>query len=254
MMTNVTSLGPDGIEWISSNLGSLVMDRKLSSGSTRMENLVRLVSNPQLSYSNSNDLDELEEDDVWGDGFQASENGKDDPFALGVREKLESTDIPKTFNSRRRFLAVDRDSSLSLALAETGRCRGLSVLSPLNRGSFNLPGHVSTREGTAGRLSTVSRMIPQIGNLTDSARRQFPQSAPVKVPDWSKIVGISQEMQDQDVSDDGERLPPHELLAREHARNQMITFSVHEGAGRTLKGRDLSRVRNTIWRQTGFLE
>ncbi|CAA6662444.1 unnamed protein product [Spirodela intermedia] len=30
------------------------------------------------------------------------------------------------------------------------------------------------------------------------------------------------------------------------------SFSVHEGVGRTLKGRDLSRVRNAVWQQTGF--
>jgi hypothetical protein len=28
---------------------------------------------------------------------------------------------------------------------------------------------------------------------------------------------------------------------------------VTEGAGRTLKGRDLRHVRNTVWKRTGFL-
>eukprot|EP00249_Psilotum_nudum_P010582 c22628_g1_i1 orf=510-1001(+) len=163
MMTKLTSVSPEGIEWISNNLGSLVMDRKLSSASARMEKLVRLVSSPQRAYSNSNDLDEFEEEDVWGDGFQVSENGKDDLFASTMKEKLESTEIPKTFNNHRRWLAVDRDSSLSLALAETGRSRRLSVLSPLNCSSGNLLGHASSREGAAGRLSAAPRMIPQIG-------------------------------------------------------------------------------------------
>ncbi|CAN1253193.1 hypothetical protein LINPERPRIM_LOCUS8253 [Linum perenne] len=44
------------------------------------------------------------------------------------------------------------------------------------------------------------------------------------------------------------RVPPHELLAR----TRIASFSVHEGIGRTLKGRDLSRVRNAIWEKTGF--
>lgn len=47
-------------------------------------------------------------------------------------------------------------------------------------------------------------------------------------------------------------LPPHELLAREYAAT--TTFSVLQGAGRTLKGMDLCRLRNKVWRQTGFVE
>lgn len=53
---------------------------------------------------------------------------------------------------------------------------------------------------------------------------------------------------------DGEMLPPHEIVARSLARSPMIACSVLEGAGRTLKGRDLRQVRNTIFRQTGFLD
>ena len=51
-----------------------------------------------------------------------------------------------------------------------------------------------------------------------------------------------------------ERLPPHELLAQEYARSQRTSFSVCEGLGRTLKGRDLSRVRNAVWSQMGFAD
>lgn len=47
-------------------------------------------------------------------------------------------------------------------------------------------------------------------------------------------------------------LPPHELLAREYAAT--TTFSVLQGAGRTLKGMDLRRLRNEVWRQTGFVD
>jgi hypothetical protein len=55
--------------------------------------------------------------------------------------------------------------------------------------------------------------------------------------------------------DDEEMLPPHEMVARARARESpMTTFSVLEGAGRTLKGRDLRQVRNAVWRKTGFLD
>ncbi|KAF2312106.1 hypothetical protein GH714_028067 [Hevea brasiliensis] len=51
-------------------------------------------------------------------------------------------------------------------------------------------------------------------------------SLPVNIPDW---------------------VPPHEYLIRRRA-----SFSVHEGKGRTLKGRDLRQVRNAIWEKVGF--
>ncbi|KAL7612326.1 hypothetical protein Lser_V15G08411 [Lactuca serriola] len=92
------------------------------------------------------------------------------------------------------------------------------------------------------------------------------KSLPVNVPDWSKILRdeykhddhgrrendydhdhVGFDVDDDDDEDD-ERLPPHEYLAR----TRIASFSVHEGLGRTLKGRDLSRVRNAIWKQTGF--
>ncbi|XP_073030876.1 protein S40-1-like [Primulina eburnea] len=53
--------------------------------------------------------------------------------------------------------------------------------------------------------------------------------------------------------DDGEMVPPHIIIGRRVA-GKMMSFSVCTGNGRTLKGRDLSEVRNSILRKTGFLE
>ncbi|KFK33927.1 hypothetical protein AALP_AA5G079000 [Arabis alpina] len=84
-------------------------------------------------------------------------------------------------------------------------------------------------------------------------------SLPMNVPDWSKILreeNRHSRRRSIENNDDGEdcidggRLPPHEYLAR----TRMASFSVHEGVGRTLKGRDLSRVRNAIFEKTGFLD
>lgn len=80
------------------------------------------------------------------------------------------------------------------------------------------------------------------------------KSLPVNVPDWSKILRSEYttragECTDEEEEEDGdERMPPHEYLAR----TRVASLSVHEGIGRTLKGRDLSRVRNAIWKKTGF--
>lgn len=90
-------------------------------------------------------------------------------------------------------------------------------------------------------------------------------SLPVNIPDWSNILKEAYKDQRQrdsdedrgkedfdggDDDDDGGdgRVPPHEYLARTRG----ASFSVHEGIGRTLKGRDLRRVRNAIWKKVGF--
>lgn len=82
------------------------------------------------------------------------------------------------------------------------------------------------------------------------------RSLPVNIPDWSKIlrgeyVARAGECTDEYEEEEGggnDRMPPHEYLAR----TRVASLSVHEGIGRTLKGRDLSRVRNAIWKKTGF--
>ncbi|CAA6671940.1 unnamed protein product [Spirodela intermedia] len=45
-------------------------------------------------------------------------------------------------------------------------------------------------------------------------------------------------------------MPPHEYLVREQQRR--AAGSVLEGVGRTLKGRDMRRLRDAVWNQTGF--
>ena len=59
---------------------------------------------------------------------------------------------------------------------------------------------------------------------------------------------------DEEEEDEGERLPPHEIVARSLAQSSLLSCSVLEGAGRTLKGRDLRQVRNAVFRRTGFID
>ena len=81
-------------------------------------------------------------------------------------------------------------------------------------------------------------------------------SAPVKVPDWPAArfppPGAGEQQQCYGVScreEEGEWVAPHEYL---QARSGAAAPSVFEGVGRTLKGRDLSRVRDAVWSSTGF--
>lgn len=90
---------------------------------------------------------------------------------------------------------------------------------------------------------------------------KYPQSAPVNVPlmpvrEKRRCEGsvFGYEDDDDDDEDEGEMLPPHEIVARKMANSPVLSCSVLEGAGRTLKGRDLRQVRNAVFRQTGFLD
>ncbi|KAK8551612.1 hypothetical protein V6N12_040244 [Hibiscus sabdariffa] len=112
--------------------------------------------------------------------------------------------------------------------------------------------------------STMPRIVHQFRSQDGVATAASPRghhmatSAPVNVPDWSKIYRVNSVEWVHDSDDglddgDSEMVPPHEYLAREYARSKKSSgASVFEGVGRTLKGRDMSRVRDAVWSQTGF--
>ncbi|XP_061376278.1 protein S40-7-like [Gastrolobium bilobum] len=112
--------------------------------------------------------------------------------------------------------------------------------------------------------SSSSRLIPAIPRPPSDripSSVKFHQSAPVNVPISSPaMLKASRRRRDADIDDDSEEaaedeemLPPHEIVERNSAQSPMLAYSVLEGVGRTLKGRDLRQVRNAVWRQTGFL-
>ncbi|CAH9052546.1 unnamed protein product [Cuscuta epithymum] len=113
--------------------------------------------------------------------------------------------------------------------------------------------------------STAAKPIPIGRSQREPNKKAHRQSAPVHIPDWSKIYGgggsggsevrSSWESEEEEGGEGKGMEPPHEWLARKHARDHRISSSsVCEGVGRTLKGRDLSRVRNAVLTKTGFLE
>ncbi|KAF5475860.1 hypothetical protein F2P56_007622 [Juglans regia] len=115
------------------------------------------------------------------------------------------------------------------------------------------------------RAMPISRQpkktIRKNDNMGDKITPAASTSLPVNIPDWSKILkGDFKEHRKKDSDEDHHvdvddehheavnMIPPHEYLARTRG----ASFSVHEGRGRTLKGRDLRRVRNAIWKKIGF--
>ncbi|XP_066400098.1 protein S40-6-like [Miscanthus floridulus] len=129
------------------------------------------------------------------------------------------------------------------------------------------PCPAASRQVEAEGRSTGQRGAPRRGvhgglsqAFGDGPGRQVAASAPVEVPAWPARFAVpdaepallfEMEMGDDD-EEDGKRgaggwVPPHVYLAQRQAR-----ASVVEGAGRTLKGRDMSRVRDAVWSRTGF--
>ncbi|KAK6796475.1 hypothetical protein RDI58_004176 [Solanum bulbocastanum] len=182
-----------------------------------------------------NEASEFGEDDVWSTVDDMVVNGGDDDHlmngAFDSRATAES-DVGSFRSSRRR---------------QAGGVGGLSL-------AF---------DNDAGKATSSSRIIHQFRGQ-DSLAAQSPRgrhmasSAPVNVPDWSKIYRVDsvESFHDSDDGADDHELniiPPHEYLARGYGRSRKSTTdSMFEGMGRTLKGRDMSRVRDAVWSQTGF--
>ncbi|KAK4363899.1 hypothetical protein RND71_015257 [Anisodus tanguticus] len=108
-------------------------------------------------------------------------------------------------------------------------------------------------------IPTAAKKIPKSNKNSVQDFKIVHHSAPVKIPDWSKIYGTSLKKEIGDFVENYEEVEenvmhPHEWLAKRLGRRQISSFSVCEGVGRTLKGRDLSRVRNAVLTKTGFLE
>lgn len=191
--------------------------RKL--GINRNERFLGSYSNghAQGSY-NGDDSSELREEEVWSIiDSKNSADGEDENYGnITVRTRRRSTPRDE------RYVG-----GVSIAFQDSGR--------------------------TATAVATSQRNNPR--------GRHVSASAPMNVPDWSKILRAESVESLPEIDDGGyynndeaEMVPPHEYLAREYARsrNAAAATSVFEGVGRTLKGRDMRRVRDAVWSQTGF--
>ncbi|KAG1347354.1 Thiamine thiazole synthase [Cocos nucifera] len=175
----------------------------------------------QGHVTGATDLPDLDEEDVWSAAADDYEAG-------------EAWTRPNRHQSDRRWVAGEDHRQVG----------GLSL---------------AFEEGYKGR-PTVVHQYRNVDAAAAPPRRHHHHpaaaSAPVNVPEWPRFLRVDsgksvhaagEEGTDRD---DGELVPPHEYLAREHGR--MVATSVFEGVGRTLKGRDMSRVRDAVWSRTGF--
>ncbi|KAK6777797.1 hypothetical protein RDI58_024515 [Solanum bulbocastanum] len=111
-------------------------------------------------------------------------------------------------------------------------------------------------------------MIPRskIVTISNSESNHVPKqsSTPINISDRSKIYkkkssstfmkngSYSGSIEEDEDCNDIRKLPPHKYLAKRVARSQIGPPSMCEGVGRTIKGRNLSRMRNVILTKTSF--
>jgi hypothetical protein len=185
------------------------------------------------SYSHAQESPELAEDDIWSMVESVEDEPDDNDVDNSQGEWSPRVTAETNARSRRRIPRDDENVSggLSLAFVED-----------------------------SGKTASSPRIVHQFRGGHDSVAsprgRHMATSLPVNVPDWSKILRVDSvdslyEFDDgmDSSSNDPEMIPPHEYLAREYTRG---ATSVFEGVGRTLKGRDMRRVRDAVWSRTGF--
>ncbi|KAJ3677940.1 hypothetical protein LUZ60_001743 [Juncus effusus] len=223
------------------------MERKRSQKSAAADRLRTLLSSPsppEPAASSSSSF-ELDESDLFDPSLSLS------PVPIrSLNPELNPSPVP--FSRRSSF---PRPPEGMLAALPPGSGAAASV---------------SSSPSSTSSSPSSSRMIPPI----PKPKRDLPQahqyqSAPVNVPivpsrfkTRQDSIFLVEEEEPESKSEEEEEegseiqiLPPHEMVARSRARESpLTTFSVLEGAGRTLKGRDLRQVRNAVWRRTGFMD
>ncbi|KAL5066288.1 hypothetical protein RYX36_028025 [Vicia faba] len=147
----------------------------------------------------------------------------------------------------------DRDRELNFSPGEwDSRASSWSRERDESHRNFGGLSQAFENSGSNVAMTASSRIVHH--QYRASLGRNVATSAPVNVPDWSKILRVESveslhDMDDGFEDNESEMVPPHEYLAR---GRKMAANSVFEGVGRTLKGRDLRRVRDAVWNQTGF--
>lgn len=183
--------------------------------------------------------DELNEDDVFWTGDFAEPNRKSNSPSADANKNNHRFGFGKTENFG--ILAALPDESL----------RNRSVL-------YRKPSISSSPSSSSKMIPAIPKPLHEKEFTQSMPARKFHQSAPMNVPVLSKAMSKTNEknrvLSDLEDDEEDEMLPPHEIVARGSGLEPKTTFSVLEGVGRTLKGRDLRQVRNAVFRRTGFLD
>ncbi|KAF8018042.1 hypothetical protein BT93_H3061 [Corymbia citriodora subsp. variegata] len=208
--------------------------------------------------------DELNEDDFFWTGDYTADGVQHNhqPSSSTPPSSSSSSSSPDPWHHLRKASPVGASESFGV-LAALPENEPRSVFN--HKASISSPTSSSASSSASSSrmisIPTVPKPPPErlLQVASSSSGSRYHRSAPVNVPAFPPLMlrrcrEIDEIDDDYDEDGEGTMLPPHEIVARSLARSPMIACSVLEGAGRTLKGRDLRQVRNAIFRQTGFLD
>ncbi|RZS09232.1 hypothetical protein BHM03_00040289 [Ensete ventricosum] len=209
---------------------------------------------------------ELDESDVVWSSSASDDLSSDPSPSEAVYDDLDSVDHVSSPSADlpRTPLAASCSPSGHLRLPLTPERCGLSAALSEDK----LPLVLQHRSVATAARATRPMVVPE-GRAEASVVRRVRQhqSAPVNIPVWprwrkgrkadvlnaveeSEAWESAKEHEEEEEEEEEEMVPPHVIVARSH----VTKFSVFEGVGRTLKGRDLRRVRNDVLQKTGFLD
>ncbi|KAG5017526.1 hypothetical protein AAZX31_08G305700 [Glycine max] len=210
-----------------------------------MENKYRLNRQRSGIWNCLRDGD-FEEEEVW-----AVFKEKPDYNISGVHKTREKGSfsplaVPRTLPSAARM--IPRTSSGNSSASSSHETKVIQQSAPLNIPDWS---QIYRNKPNKTTPKSVSRFGEDYDDFYHHSVNDEGDGDGVGVVNYGG--GYSDDEEEEENEYDT-KLPPHEFIARRLARSQISSFSVFEGVGRTLKGRDLSEVRNAVLSKTGFLE
>ncbi|RZB83791.1 hypothetical protein D0Y65_032346 [Glycine soja] len=205
-----------------------------SSHAPRIENSSSSATDDDVVvFSNNDDL--IEDDVVFSNNDDST-------------EPSSSSQIPNRHhnhnNHHKAFAFGPSDASFGILAALPENDHASSNGSHFFHHKPSVSVSVSVSLSSSSSSSAAARLIPAIPKPppertpSSSSSLKFHQSAPVNVPLMPMRRHHRRDFDDDDDATE-EMLPPHEIVARNSAQSPMLAYSVLEGVGRTLKGRDL---------------
>ncbi|KAB5519723.1 hypothetical protein DKX38_024042 [Salix brachista] len=177
--------------------------------------------------------DELNEDDILWTNDYTDQSLSNSPISAPP-----TTSAYNLQNKSNHLTAFPKNSGILAALPESNH----------NTVLYRKPSLASSSSSSSSSSRAIP-LIPRSPHVAEYASQSVPirklnQSAPMNVPMLSIAMAKQRnsrfkEEDDGEFDGDEEMLPPHEIVARGSRRSPKTTFSVLEGVGRTLKGRDL---------------
>ncbi|KAJ4705304.1 Senescence regulator [Melia azedarach] len=197
------------------------------------------ISSSSSTSAASDGGDELNEDDILWTNDPTEPNNSNDNHDINNNNHNHAFTSSSSNHSRSSSFTHQQNSGILAALPEHD-----------SRPILNRKNSISS---SASSSASSSKMIPTIPKPPQMERsqsmpnnRKYQHSAPMNVPLLSIAMAKQRNSRffelDEEEADD-EMLPPHEIVARGSGVSPKTTFSVLEGVGRTLKGRDLRQCR-----------